>query len=152
MGDGGTCCCCRCGLSLVNPTKKKVTGIEVRRLKWSPDLEQALGVSLGGDRDEIAADVRKGELLALSWNGQLFTVSEIQDHTLVLCCVAGANLQRYLPSIYRWAQGLGCEAVRVHTYRQKVFLRIGRRYGAKLVGESDGMSVIECEVANGRTG
>lgn len=118
----------------------------VRRLEWSSALQNQLQTALNDDAGLIQQDIESGQLLALSWGGELFTVTETQGKALVLCCVAGRNVTRYLNHIYQWARGSGCESIRFHSSRPG-FARIGRQYEFEPVDiDAAGQTVYQCEV------
>ncbi len=118
----------------------------VRRLEWSSALQNQLKTAMGDDAGQVKKDIESGQLLALSWGGELFTVTETQGKTLVLCCVAGRNVTHYLKHIYHWARCAGCESIRFHSKRPG-FARIGKQYEFKPVDtDSAGQTVYQCEV------
>lgn len=101
---------------------------------------------MGSDAGLIQQDVKAGRLLALSWGGELFTITEIQGKAFVLCCMAGRNFGRYINHIYHWAKTAGCQSIRFHSSRRGL-VRMAKHYNFKSVGtDEQGQTVYQCEV------
>ena len=118
----------------------------MRRLEWSDALQHQLARAIGNDAQAIKQDVESGQLLALSWGGELVTVTETQGDTFVLCCMAGRNFARYMQHIYYWAKCNGCESIRFHSARRGL-VRIAKQYEFQAVGaDEQGQTIYQCEV------
>lgn len=99
-----------------------------------------------GDQVEIAQAVTAGELLALSWGGELDTITDRQGDEFVLCCMAGRNFSRYMQHIYHWARVSGCTTIRFHSARRGL-ARMASQYNFQTVGTDEiGQTVYQCEV------
>lgn len=87
-----------------------------------------------------------GQLLALSWGGEVYTITEIQDETLVICCCVGRNVSRYLAHLYHWARCSGCRYIRFHSSRPGL-ARLGKLYEFDTIGTDEyGQTIYQCEV------